>query len=77
MNYLMTSTLIFKCLYLENGNLKEKDILVLPLDLTDRSSHEAATKVVLQEFGKVRSHFESISLALTQPQKRFPSLCDH
>ncbi|XP_044773704.1 dehydrogenase/reductase SDR family member 7 isoform X2 [Neomonachus schauinslandi] len=37
---------------LENGNLKEKDILVLPLDLTDRSSHEAATKVVLQEFGK-------------------------
>jgi len=38
---------------LENGNLKEKDILVLPLDLTDRSSHEAATKVVLQEFGKI------------------------
>ncbi|XP_022348029.1 dehydrogenase/reductase SDR family member 7 [Enhydra lutris kenyoni] len=38
---------------LENGNLKEKDILILPLDLTDRSSHEAATKVVLQEFGKI------------------------
>ncbi|XP_030880356.1 dehydrogenase/reductase SDR family member 7 [Leptonychotes weddellii] len=38
---------------LENGNLKEKDILVLPLDLTDRSSHEAATKAVLQEFGKI------------------------
>ena len=37
----------------ENGNLKEKDILVLPLDLTDTSSHEAATKAVLQEFGKV------------------------
>ncbi|XP_069321117.1 dehydrogenase/reductase SDR family member 7 isoform X2 [Eulemur rufifrons] len=37
---------------LENGNLKEKDILVLPLDLTDRSSHEAATKTVLQEFGR-------------------------
>lgn len=51
----MTSTLIFKCLYLENSNLKGKDILVLPLDLTDISSHEAATKVVLQEFGKVSS----------------------
>ncbi|XP_014720126.1 dehydrogenase/reductase SDR family member 7 [Equus asinus] len=38
---------------LENGNLKEKDILVLPLDLTDRSSHEMATKAVLQEFGKI------------------------
>ncbi|XP_003794470.1 dehydrogenase/reductase SDR family member 7 [Otolemur garnettii] len=38
---------------LENGNLKGKDILVLPLDLTDRSSHEVATKAVLQEFGKI------------------------
>uniref|UniRef100_A0A8C6RMA2 Dehydrogenase/reductase 7 n=1 Tax=Nannospalax galili TaxID=1026970 RepID=A0A8C6RMA2_NANGA len=38
---------------LENGNLKEKDILVLPLDLRDRSSHEVATKTVLQEFGKI------------------------
>ncbi|XP_036887187.1 dehydrogenase/reductase SDR family member 7 [Sturnira hondurensis] len=38
---------------LENGNLKEKDILVLPLDLTDVSSHEVATKTVLQEFGKI------------------------
>lgn len=38
---------------LENSNLKEKDILVLPLDLTDTSSHEAATKAVLQEFGKI------------------------
>lgn len=37
----------------ENGNLKEKDILVLPLDLTDTRSHEAATKAVLQEFGKI------------------------
>lgn len=37
----------------ENGCVKEKDILVLPLDLTDTSSHEAATKAVLQEFGKV------------------------
>ncbi|KAM9203022.1 dehydrogenase/reductase SDR family member 7 [Dugong dugon] len=40
-----------KCL--ENGSLKGKDILVLPLDLTNTSSHEAATKVVLQEFGKI------------------------
>ncbi|XP_055451496.1 dehydrogenase/reductase SDR family member 7 [Psammomys obesus] len=38
---------------LENGNLKEKDVLVLPLDLTDTNSHEAATKAVLQEFGKI------------------------
>lgn len=38
---------------LENSNLKGKDILVLPLDLTDISSHEAATKTVLQEFGKI------------------------
>ncbi|XP_027698697.1 dehydrogenase/reductase SDR family member 7 [Vombatus ursinus] len=40
-----------KCL--EISNLKEKDILVLPLDLTDRSSHEAATKRVLQQFGQI------------------------
>uniref|UniRef100_A0A7N4V4F5 Dehydrogenase/reductase 7 n=1 Tax=Sarcophilus harrisii TaxID=9305 RepID=A0A7N4V4F5_SARHA len=40
-----------KCL--EISNLKEKDILVLPLDLTDRSSHEAATKTVLQKFGQI------------------------
>uniref|UniRef100_A0A8C3VS11 Dehydrogenase/reductase 7 n=1 Tax=Catagonus wagneri TaxID=51154 RepID=A0A8C3VS11_9CETA len=38
---------------LENGNLKGKDILVLPLDLANRSSHEVATKAVLQEFGKI------------------------
>ncbi|KAL1762966.1 dehydrogenase/reductase SDR family member 7, partial [Sigmodon hispidus] len=37
----------------KNGSLREKDILVLPLDLTDTSSHEAATKAVLQEFGKI------------------------
>ncbi|XP_005399242.1 PREDICTED: dehydrogenase/reductase SDR family member 7 isoform X2 [Chinchilla lanigera] len=40
-----------KCL--ENGNVKEKDILVLPLDLMDRSSHEVATKAVLREFGRI------------------------
>lgn len=49
----MMFTVIFKCLSLENGNINEKDILILPLDLTDRSGHEAATKAVLQEFGKV------------------------
>ncbi|XP_048218250.1 dehydrogenase/reductase SDR family member 7 [Perognathus longimembris pacificus] len=38
---------------LENGNLKEKDILILPLDLMDRSSHEVATRTVLQKFGKI------------------------
>ncbi|XP_074092034.1 dehydrogenase/reductase SDR family member 7-like isoform X1 [Macrotis lagotis] len=40
-----------KCL--EISNLKEKDILVLPLDLTDRGSHEVATKKVLQHFGQI------------------------
>lgn len=51
MAYLWLMCLFF--FFLENSNLKEKDILVLPLDLTDTSSHEAATKAVLQEFGKV------------------------
>uniref|UniRef100_A0A8C9QB60 Dehydrogenase/reductase SDR family member 7 n=1 Tax=Spermophilus dauricus TaxID=99837 RepID=A0A8C9QB60_SPEDA len=40
-----------KCL--GNGNLKEKDIFVLPFDLANRSSHEVATKAVLQEFGRI------------------------
>ncbi|XP_049626423.1 dehydrogenase/reductase SDR family member 7 [Suncus etruscus] len=40
-----------KCL--ETSHLKEKDILVLPLDLADRNSHAAATKAVLQKFGKI------------------------
>ncbi|XP_028644852.1 LOW QUALITY PROTEIN: dehydrogenase/reductase SDR family member 7-like [Grammomys surdaster] len=38
---------------LENGNIKEKDILVLPLELADPSSHDMATKAVLQEFGRI------------------------
>ncbi|XP_004624983.1 dehydrogenase/reductase SDR family member 7-like [Octodon degus] len=46
-------TVTFKYLCLENGKVKERDILILPLDLTDRSSHEVATKVVLQEFGRI------------------------
>ncbi|KAF7466885.1 Hypothetical predicted protein [Marmota monax] len=40
-----------KCL--GNGNLKEKDIFILPFDLANRSSHEVATKAVLQEFGRI------------------------
>lgn len=52
------------CLHLENGNLKDKDILVLALDLADRSSHGAAVKAVLQEFGRVSSSFLLIEYAL-------------
>uniref|UniRef100_K7FEU4 Dehydrogenase/reductase 7 n=1 Tax=Pelodiscus sinensis TaxID=13735 RepID=K7FEU4_PELSI len=40
-----------KCL--EISNLSSKDIFVLPLDLMDRSFHEAATKTVLQHFGRI------------------------
>lgn len=40
--------------FLEISSLSESDILVLRLDLTDRSSHEAATNSVLKHFGKVR-----------------------
>lgn len=35
--------------------MSDKEILVLRLDLTDRSSHEAATNSVLKHFGKVRN----------------------
>ncbi|XP_074852400.1 dehydrogenase/reductase SDR family member 7 [Carettochelys insculpta] len=38
---------------LEISNLNSDDILVVPLDLTDRSSHEGATKTVLQHFGRI------------------------
>ncbi|NXL75414.1 DHRS7 reductase, partial [Leptocoma aspasia] len=38
---------------LEISSLSENDILVLRLDLTDRSSHEAATNTVLKHFGKI------------------------
>ncbi|XP_052551776.1 dehydrogenase/reductase SDR family member 7 [Tympanuchus pallidicinctus] len=38
---------------LQISNLSDKDILVLRLDLTDRSSHEAATNSVLKHFGKI------------------------
>lgn len=35
------------------SRLHEEDILVLPLDLLDRKSHEAKTAAVLEYFGKV------------------------
>lgn len=56
-------------LFLEISNLSDKDILVLRLDLTDRSSHEAATNSVLKHFGKVRSvpGAEFLSLFLSYP----------
>ncbi|XP_068821176.1 dehydrogenase/reductase SDR family member 7 isoform X2 [Capricornis sumatraensis] len=61
-----------KCL--ENGNLKEKDILILPLDLTNRSSHEKATKAVLQEFG--RGFFNTLRTELaTYPGITISNIC--
>ncbi|XP_038631746.1 dehydrogenase/reductase SDR family member 7 isoform X2 [Scyliorhinus canicula] len=38
---------------LDHSKLQEKDILVLLLDLTESSSHEVATKSVIQHFGKI------------------------
>ncbi|XP_036397632.1 dehydrogenase/reductase SDR family member 7 isoform X1 [Megalops cyprinoides] len=38
---------------LERSNLQEKDILVLPLDLLDRGSHEAKMKSAVQHFGNI------------------------
>ncbi|MEE6494025.1 hypothetical protein FKM82_017002 [Ascaphus truei] len=40
-----------KCL--ETSGLEEKDVLVVPLDLTEISTHKAATDQVLQHFGKI------------------------
>ncbi|XP_042302008.1 dehydrogenase/reductase SDR family member 7 [Sceloporus undulatus] len=40
-----------KCL--EISSLSDKDILIVPLDLTNRSSHESATNAVLKHFGKI------------------------
>lgn len=80
MIFVMMFSLILKYFYLENGNLKGKDILILPLDLTDRSSHEGATKAVLQEFGKVSSNLYSysiycIALSIFEVSQRiFPSM---
>ncbi|XP_051881059.1 dehydrogenase/reductase SDR family member 7 isoform X2 [Pristis pectinata] len=38
---------------LDHSELQEGDILVLLLDLNESSSHEAATKSVIQHFGKI------------------------
>ncbi|MGH0176023.1 UNVERIFIED_CONTAM: hypothetical protein FKN15_010639, partial [Acipenser sinensis] len=38
---------------IEQSRLQEKDILVLPLDLTTRGSHEAITKTAIEHFGKI------------------------
>ncbi|KAM4724161.1 dehydrogenase/reductase SDR family member 7 [Anableps anableps] len=38
---------------LENSSLKDEDILVLPLDLLDRKSHEEKTKTALEYFGHI------------------------
>ncbi|KAF7710770.1 dehydrogenase/reductase SDR family member 7 [Silurus meridionalis] len=40
-----------KCL--ELSSLEEKDILVLPLDLLERSTHREKTDAVLQQFGQI------------------------
>ncbi|KAM9842588.1 dehydrogenase/reductase SDR family member 7 [Aulostomus maculatus] len=37
----------------ERSNLQDEDILVLPLDLLERTSHEAKTKAALQYFGQI------------------------
>lgn len=38
---------------LECSNLKDEDILVLPLDLLERTSHEEKTKAAVQYFGHI------------------------
>ncbi|XP_030628937.1 dehydrogenase/reductase SDR family member 7 isoform X2 [Chanos chanos] len=48
---------------LEHSTLQEKDILVLPLDLLDRASHEAKTATALQHFGN--GFFNSLRTELT------------
>ncbi|KAM4014589.1 dehydrogenase/reductase SDR family member 7 [Anomaloglossus baeobatrachus] len=40
-----------KCL--EVSSLEEKDLLVIPLDLTDFSTHKAATDQVIKHFGRI------------------------
>lgn len=38
---------------LEISSLEEKDLLIVPLDLTDRSTHETATDKVIKHFGRI------------------------
>ncbi|KAM3920183.1 dehydrogenase/reductase SDR family member 7 isoform 1-T1 [Leptodactylus fuscus] len=40
-----------KCL--EISSLEEKDLLIVPLDLTDLSTHQAATDKVIKHFGRI------------------------
>nr|XP_020669356.1 dehydrogenase/reductase SDR family member 7 isoform X2 [Pogona vitticeps] len=40
-----------KCL--EISSLNDKDILIVPLDLTNRDTHQSATNTVLKHFGKI------------------------
>uniref|UniRef100_A0A8C5MZX0 Dehydrogenase/reductase 7 n=1 Tax=Leptobrachium leishanense TaxID=445787 RepID=A0A8C5MZX0_9ANUR len=40
-----------KCL--EISNLEDKDVLIVPLDLIDASTHQAATESVLKHFGQI------------------------
>ncbi|KAL4656329.1 dehydrogenase/reductase SDR family member 7-like [Arapaima gigas] len=42
-----------KCACLERSSLEEEDILVLPLDLLERESHEVKTRTAVQYFGKI------------------------
>nr|XP_057946170.1 dehydrogenase/reductase SDR family member 7 isoform X2 [Doryrhamphus excisus] len=38
---------------LECSSLKDEDILILPLDLLERTTHEAKTKAVIKHFGRI------------------------
>ncbi|XP_017273589.1 dehydrogenase/reductase SDR family member 7 [Kryptolebias marmoratus] len=38
---------------LDNSNLKDEDVLVLPLDLLERTSHEEKTNTAIQYFGHI------------------------
>ncbi|CAG5866440.1 unnamed protein product [Menidia menidia] len=42
-----------KRICLENSDLKDEDILILPLDLLERTSHEEKTQTAIQYFGRI------------------------
>lgn len=46
---------LFDIYILVHGNIKEEDILVLPLDALKFETHSSATQDVLKYFSKVRS----------------------
>lgn len=59
-------------IFQERSNLQDENILVLPLDLLERSSHEEKTKAVIEHFGCVRSLqllFENALLLLVSMQR--------